>query len=362
MKYKNLVLVFFYVFAFLFCFSAFIAWFVDPLKMFHKPFLCKNSIDDARLSLRYFIDNADFNSVILGTSMLENTSAKEANEKLTGKFINISMQGASFYERKIILNYLFKHKKNIKNILYTIDKGFLTEKEFFTQSNHNIENYSFLYDDNFLNDFKAYSNWKYMGKNFKTFFTFGKRCKIVDFDMPYAKLDKMKYLGGIENFAKHKENIDIKIDIESDKKEYIFYKENLDNNILYFAKKYPQTNFILIIPPYFIASNAMHFRRKSLEAQKNAIKYILNQNLNNIKIYSFDNMDFTNNIANYYDMNHYGMHINSKILDLIANDIGLLTNDNFELYWKEYEEKVKNFDLDGFMKELQAEAKKQKQN
>jgi hypothetical protein len=42
------------------------------------------------------INNYEFDSIILGTSMLENTSAKEAGEKLGGKFMNISLSGSNF--------------------------------------------------------------------------------------------------------------------------------------------------------------------------------------------------------------------------------------------------------------------------
>ena len=42
------------------------------------------------------INNYEFDSIILGTSMLENTSAKEADEKLGSKFMNISLSGSNF--------------------------------------------------------------------------------------------------------------------------------------------------------------------------------------------------------------------------------------------------------------------------
>lgn len=58
------------------------------------------------------IDNTDFNGVILGTSMLENTSAKEAGEKLGNKWVNLSIKGANFEDRNIIFKYITKHKKN----------------------------------------------------------------------------------------------------------------------------------------------------------------------------------------------------------------------------------------------------------
>lgn len=57
------------------------------------------------------INNYDFDSAILGTSMLVNTSAKEANEILGGRFFNISMQASNFYERSFVLQYAIDKKK-----------------------------------------------------------------------------------------------------------------------------------------------------------------------------------------------------------------------------------------------------------
>ena len=69
------------------------------------------------------INNYEFDSIILGTSMLENTSAKEAGEKLGGKFMNISLSGSNFYERSFVLEYALR-KKEIKKIIYSLDEYF----------------------------------------------------------------------------------------------------------------------------------------------------------------------------------------------------------------------------------------------
>ncbi|MWV61863.1 hypothetical protein DCO58_07290 [Helicobacter saguini] len=55
----------------------------DPLQVFHKPFFRETTfLSDMRVQNRGIIKNYDFNSVILGTSMLENTLPKDANEIL----------------------------------------------------------------------------------------------------------------------------------------------------------------------------------------------------------------------------------------------------------------------------------------
>ena len=61
----------------------------------------------------------DFDSFIMGSSMLMGSSSKEATEKLGNKWINIALNGSRFNQRAVILDYLFKHKKP-KSIIYTL--------------------------------------------------------------------------------------------------------------------------------------------------------------------------------------------------------------------------------------------------
>ena len=66
----------------------------DPLKLFHNRGKYKDYIQgNMREQAAGIINNRDFDSIILGTSMLENTSAKEASKQLSGNFVNISVPG-----------------------------------------------------------------------------------------------------------------------------------------------------------------------------------------------------------------------------------------------------------------------------
>lgn len=100
------------------CFLALCAllWLYDPFMFFHKPYFREQTYhSDMRIQARGIIDFTDFDSVILGSSMLENTSAKEAGEKLGDKWVNLSLSGSDFSERKIVLDYTLSRKKNPPN-------------------------------------------------------------------------------------------------------------------------------------------------------------------------------------------------------------------------------------------------------
>ena len=121
MKNKNIVITFF-VSSLLFVIYFFGTLLVyDPLKLFHQPWKYKEYLQwDMRQQAAGIIKHWDFDSVILGTSIMECTSAKESSQKLGGKFVNISLSGSYFYERAIVLKYLLKHKKIKKYSTHSI--------------------------------------------------------------------------------------------------------------------------------------------------------------------------------------------------------------------------------------------------
>ncbi|WP_300673607.1 hypothetical protein [Helicobacter sp. UBA3407] len=100
-------------------FLVLILYFYDPFLLYHKPYFREETYsDDIRMQAKGIIKHYNFDSYILGTSMLANTSAKEAKEKLGGEWVNISMSGSTFRERATAMRYLFGIKQP-KQILYS---------------------------------------------------------------------------------------------------------------------------------------------------------------------------------------------------------------------------------------------------
>jgi hypothetical protein len=84
---------------------------IDPLNIL-KLEITKNQffIKEMRFQAASIINNMEFDSAIIGSSMAENFNAKEANTKLNGNFINLSLSGSLLKERHVVLNYLLAKK------------------------------------------------------------------------------------------------------------------------------------------------------------------------------------------------------------------------------------------------------------
>ncbi|AJC94505.1 hypothetical protein FVD15_00615 [Campylobacter volucris] len=328
----------------------------DPLRLYHKPWFRDDTYySDIRLQAKSIIDNNDFDSVIIGSSMLENTSAKEASEKLNANFINLSIAASTFSERFIVLKYLID-KKNLKNIIYSLDGFTLVNGD---KIQPNIKRFHFLYDKNKFNDFKIYLNKHFIlcaitfsqeeqcvGKNIK-----------VDYLLRWKK-DKNTLSTLLLN---NKNNIFFETTSFLKKCNYTNNTQYISNFLL---KMFQQTNinFHLIIPTqprifyklkkyrdYFDSSVENYF----FSFYKN-IQFIVQQSqyYPNVKIYGFDDLDYADDIANYKDLVHYNIDMNSMQLDAIKNNTHILTTENIDEYFKIMEEKIISYDLQPIIEKI----------
>lgn len=125
------------------------------------------------------------------------------------------------------------------------------------------------------------------------------------------------------------------------------FQESFNRFILFFIKQNPNTQFELIIPPYstlqhiLIKENFIH-SQFALE-----LKWILQatKDYPNVRVYGFDNLPYTDDIANYRDFTHYNTDMNSLQLDAIKDKSHILTLENIDMYLNVMHQKIQNYDL-----------------
>lgn len=365
MKNKKIIVTFFLTFSIV-IFSFFGIMFVfDPLQLFHKHWTHQDKfVRDMRQQAAGIIKQYKFDSIIIGTSMLANTSSNEASKELGGKFVNISILGGDYYERSFLLAYALK-QKDIKKILYSLDNSGLINR-----SKGRVDNFDYLYDNEKLNDFKAYTNTKYLKCLINE-----KKCFDDDLDFDrlnawYKEKDHSSRFGGLDNWFKAKNSSEKKkalkhiseiakkvqnnniihtkeINIELNKS-----KKYVDDYILSFVEKYPDTEFILVLPPYSRLNYAMlaQYDVDKFSIYTSMVKYLVSKSNRyaNLKIFGWGNESFVDDIGTYKDPSHYKHTINSWMLSAIPRDEGLLNDSNIDTYLDLFSKKALKFDLIGF--------------
>ena len=344
-------------------------YYYDPMQIFHKSYIQKDLYlhGNMRQQAAGIINNFEFDSIIIGTSMLENTSSFEASKILGENFVNISLSGSDFYERNFILDYVLR-KKEIKTIIYSLDNMYIEQRK--GHKSYSIETFDYLYDNNPFNDLKVYWNEKFFNCIIRLSNEIGCIGNKKTLEYPnvwFTNKEHSDSFGGLDNWFKAKNNAQIKdafssivsisqkikkgekISLNGIEEKIAKSKEYIDEYLLDNVKKYKDTKFVFVFPPYsrMLYAQWKQYYQLNYEIHKAIIRYLAQKSseYKNLKIYGFEDNDFLDDIANYKDLSHYHQSINSMMLNNFKNDIGLLTSDNVENYIKISEEKALNYNV-----------------
>ena len=339
----------------------------DPLHIFHKPwFVDENRLhNDMRLQAAGIINNHEFDSIIVGTSMLKGTSAILASEHLGGEFVNLSPNGASVSERKYLIRYALKQKK-LKHVIISFDTG-LDQNLIKSNSKFPVTKFNYLYDDVVFNDLKAYWNYKFIGCliSFSTSTScYGYKRELQRplnwFNQIHLRNTK---ISGIENWvhaeggrgksihSRIKKHIDRPISSSAEFNEKLdLTRQIVDDSLFLSIKAYPDTNFHVIFPPYsrFLYSLWKNKNPYKYQLYLETVRYLVFEGAkyNNLTIYSFDEMAYLNNLNNYRDMRHYGTDMNKVMLTSIADKKSIINIENIEAFIASIDSKNSNYKLD----------------
>ncbi|MCI5164863.1 MAG: hypothetical protein D3903_01935 [Candidatus Electrothrix sp. GM3_4] len=354
----------------------------DPWQLFHQPWFREPVfINNARFQDAGIINSYPFDSVILGNSMAENFSAEEASSLLGGQFVNLSMSGSLLSERNIVLQHLFR-KKDVHKVIISL--GYHPYFNNFKVGQYSTDlppdQYSFLYNSNPLDDFRIYFDvqlfrcWNVAKDCTKELP--GARRKSLNELYPWFPY-YVKAFGGarawcywsttsipFKDFLEAEINAIDKIDKGHKstwtEKQLDHYRDNARNKfktyLLPLIKEHPETDFLLFFPPYSRLLYSIQERYGTIYYQSYPL-FIedivhLSSSFPNTRIFGFDDIDFTSDIANYKDETHYHKDINSKMLVLMAEQKGLLTKENLGAYIERIKAAAHDYDLKSIAQEF----------
>ena len=289
--------------------------------------------------------------------------------------MNLSLSGSYANERAVILNYIL-NKKEIKNIIYSFDV-FLIDKIANTSGFEKIYN-----TDDFFTPLGIYIDLR-RPKFLLCALTYSTKEKCVGKETDLEKLimwidENTQYFGGFENWRKYLQsnnnklkNYHLKIIAQILNSNNSFNPPknvNIEKNkailqeyLLSFVQKNPNVNFYFVIPTYSRLTYKLNnddeesYYNKDFilfSKFKTLLKWFIKETsqYSNVKIYGFDDLDYADNITNYKDPPHYNIDMNSMQLDAIKNNAHILTPQNMDSYFNTMEEKIRNYDLEPFVK------------
>lgn len=311
-------------------------WIVDPYFHFHKPFsFISYRLYDERYTNDGISRHFDYDTILTGTSMAQNFKPSEADRLFGVKSVKETFSGAGFRELSENLDRALKRKDGIKKVIWSVDFNSIIRDKDYDQ----YEGYpTYLYDDNPLNDVCYIFNktvW-YEGIVPNLVMTLkGQESTTLD---EYSSWDKeLGFAYVMAGYDRWEERAEMVQGLSEEERQMV--EENIRQNMVELANQYPDTLFYLFYTPYSICwwdyMNQEGLMLKQFEAELITTELLLQ--CPNVRLYNFnDRYDIITDFDNYRDKEHYGAHINSQILEWLAEGEGLVTPDNYmELFEKE---------------------------
>lgn len=343
---------------------------LDPLQIFHKPWWRPTYfVRDLRLQAAGIINNYDFDSLILGTSMAQNFSPDEAGKRFGARFVNLSPSGSSLYERSLILAYALR-EKGLRNVIFTLDNvGKIGQHN----QQYPVEHYSMLYNRNPFDDVLPYINTRYL----YCWNPAHRKCRLPEKTRPdlqslteWASIkDHQVRFGGLEKWFAAKNSPQIinsfrritsaarniragktwHMDGATMERKLAEFRLAFDQYLLQYIREYPGTRFYLFFPPYSRLDFAMKIQTSpdEFELYTRQIRYVVSRldQQDNAKVFGFEHLPFLDDIANYKDTGHYHPRIDSLLLQWMSRGDHTLNKTNVEAYLAEITKLAREYDV-----------------
>lgn len=325
---------------------------VDPYFHYHEPlsFLSYRLYEE-----RYTNDGIsrhfDYDAIITGTSMAQNFKVSEVNELLSTNAVKETFSGAGYQEISENLDRALSRNENLNTILLALDYNGLLRRYDWKQ----YDQYpTYLYDNNPLNDVSYLFNKSILYHGVLSNLTMtltGTPSTTMD---EYSSWEKETGLECIL-YSYDREHVSPEPSLEFGAEELETVTQTITANVTNLADKYPDTTFYIFYPPYSIcywdALNIKGTLMRQTQAEQAATELLLE--CPNIKLYNFfDQYDVVCNPDYYCDDGHYSAEINSRILEWIASDIGLITKENYLEKLTQERDFYLNYDYDSIYESL----------
>lgn len=274
------------------------------------------------------IKNFDYDSLLIGSSMVENFDMDYFRSKMKCNIIKVPLEGIEIKETLELLNKASEVGKAKKYYVSIDIAKFATEKEI-----SRIPDY--LLNDSFLYDLKY-------ALNYESWFRF------YPFNMPFSIVEKinlpfipkilntweMRYGGPLDidnkdNWAKYYTfDADIVLNNYNSGKYSVSVinlvgledrmKRNIDNFFTTLNISDAEYNFFL--PPYSILFWDNAQKLGYYDVYKRVIDYfVFKAKEKNMNVYDFQTAEFISDLNNYKDTTHYSPKINNWMVDMFVN-------------------------------------------
>lgn len=297
--------------------------FVDPYEIYHKAlfYIPTFRSETQSYSNAGVAKSFSYDSVIIGSSVTENSKPSLYEAALGGSFVKLCMNGGTAMDHAKMLDIAFR-RHTIRRVVYGVDV--FAYPVYWT--NQKMRTPDYLYDENILNDVSYWFNQDIIFKEIPNAFrNIGQGDEANIRDWMYAwdppELPSPSDLQVVVKDplpAQHASRMEL-IDM------------NIEHNLVRFIEAHPETQFDLFFPPYALSYWRNQMNHGDFEADAECRNRIIEAVIGypNVRIYDFAlKLDWITEYAHYYDYRHYTSVVNDAMAQAIAD--GVMRIDSIE--------------------------------
>ena len=330
---------------------------IDPCFHYHAPL---DSMSYSFIDERYVNDGIvrhfDYDAIITGTSMTENFKSSEMDELFGTNSIKVCFAGGHYREIDSNIRVALESNPNIKMVVRGLDiNSIVLDKDAICNQldNGEIVYPFYISDGNPLTDVEYLFNkdifLEYTYHDFAITKAGEETTNFDDYaywnDRDTSTID-LKQMASERIFGLKSDREDVK-DLSDD--DVRIATDNINQNIIETALKYPDVDFYYFLTPYSILWWDSKNQSGSLDYNLDAIELEMRMlvDVDNIHLFAFlDRDDIVCNLDYYIDEGHYTAQVNSEILRCMKSGENLITKENIDEYITNVREFYENYDYD----------------
>ncbi len=304
----------------IFC-AALLTFIVDPHYRYRKPFFYDTVYYELYATAPYFLANEDYDTLMLGTSMVRNFFINEIDDAFNGTSLKLAAAGGTPTDLKKFFDIALKSKKDkLKQVVLSLDVYSLNK----SSDEAHYKEFEYMYLPLLSEEYRyffsrqTFSNMLYLlkrkmsPKRHRKYQTDRNRMFSNDYEgKPYG-LREVLMEAAANEFHKHTPT-------PYDK---ALYNWNMSENILPMIDNNPQIKFTIYFPPYHIYCWCLSERFEQaddlLKERTMAAKELLKRK--NVILHDLQSArDIVCNDQYFNDTQHFSFAAGSKVLEKIKS-------------------------------------------
>ena len=321
---------------------------IDPFFHYHKPLeALEYPLDDERYQNTGILKHFDYDAIITGTSMVQNTKVSECNDLFGVNAVKTCINGTSLKELSTQLQRGLDANPNIRLVIRGFDGWSLFGDLDSTETDEKLPTY--LYDDKLLNDVNYLLNKTVFLQDTLRVLQYTRSGNTTTTFDDYGKWDHLFVFDAESVLSQYERPMKFNFVTPLSEADAASVANCVYEHAVKVAEEHPEIQFCYFLTPYSVLLmdqfNQYGLLQRQIDAYKVATEVFLQAD--NIRLFAFfDDYDTITNLNNYFDSAHHTPEVNSHILQSMATGEHELTLENYESYWDQITEFYSSFDYD----------------